>query len=285
MLTFSAQNNLAAAAAEQDPNDPIAYTQSYQNDLFYQTDKINFKGYDIEVVEKNDVGIPTQVKISKKGKVEILDLSQTKVKLTQEIEEKINTKYQIDDSKSYQILIQGIKNGKITKKTIKYQKIDKAILRDFEDCEFITLNSAYRIINLGSIFNRITDTFSISGAIKTFGQIMDDIEDGCGVLGNECLNLSQSLNIFLHINSIMASQNFYALGNFIIIDDTIIQQFAKHKPSTSSNHNNTSNSSSPKSKVVIQGLSDKIKKAKKKTSKSSFTKKTKKKKKIKSWKN
>ena len=52
MLTFSAQNNLAAVAAEQDPNDSISYTQAYQNDLFYQTDKINFKGYDIEVVEK-----------------------------------------------------------------------------------------------------------------------------------------------------------------------------------------------------------------------------------------
>lgn len=127
------------------------------------------------------------------------------------------------------------------------------------------------------MFNRIKDALSISGAFQTFGQIIDDIEDGCGVLGNECLNLTQSLHIFLLINSMMASQNFYPLGNFIFFEETIIQQFRKHTlPIPSLNNTSVSevsqtHSINSPSSVKIQG---KPKKLKKKTSKSFSSKKS-----------
>tara|TARA_Y100000590_G_scaffold157445_1_gene180962 strand:+ start:642 stop:1463 length:822 start_codon:yes stop_codon:yes gene_type:complete len=270
---------MAATVADQDPDDPVAFTKTYQEDLFRKTDKITFKGYKIEVSKKNAEGKVSEVKINKGGKVELLDLSQTKATLTREIEDKINEEYNIDKSKTYQIVVQGAKNGEVIEKKIQYQKVDAKLLRDFEDCDFITLKSAYRILNLSTIFSRIKESLSISGAFQTFGQIMDDIEDGCGVLGNECLNLSQSLHIFLLLNSMMASQNFYPLGNFIIFEETIIQQFRKHTlPVQSLNHTLESEESltsktSPSS-VKIQG---KPKKFKKKTSKSSSSKKSKKK--------
>ena len=279
MNNFSTLNHMAATVADQDPDDPVAFTKTYQDDLFHKTDKITFKGYKIEVSKKNAEGKVSEVKINKGGKVELLDLSQTKATLTREIEDKINEEYNIDKSKTYQIVVQGAKNGEVIEKKIQYQKVDAKLLRDFEDCDFITLKSAYRILNLSTIFSRIKESLSISGAFQTFGQIMDDIEDGCGVLGNECLNLSQSLHIFLLLNSMMASQNFYPLGNFIIFEETIIQQFRKHTlPVQSLNHTLESEESltsktSPSS-VKIQG---KPKKFKKKTSKSSSSKKSKKK--------
>ncbi len=279
MNNFSTLNHMAATVADQDPDDPVAFTKTYQEDLFRKTDKITFKGYKIEVSKKNAEGKVSEVKINKGGKVELLDLSQTKATLTREIEDKINEEYNIDKSKTYQIVVQGAKNGEVIEKKIQYQKVDAKLLRDFEDCDFITLKSAYRILNLSTIFSRIKESLSISGAFQTFGQIMDDIEDGCGVLGNECLNLSQSLHIFLLLNSMMASQNFYPLGNFIIFEETIIQQFRKHTlPVQSLNHTLESEESltsktSPSS-VKIQG---KPKKFKKKTSKSSSSKKSKKK--------
>ena len=258
MNNFSTLNNIVARVADQDPDDPVAFTQTYQDDLFHKTDKITFKGYKIEVSKKNAEGKVSEVKINKGGKVELLDLSQTKATLTRELEDKINEEYNIDKSKTYQIVIQGAKNGEVIEKKIKYQKVDAKLLRNFEDCDFITLKSAYRILNLGTIFSRIKDTLSISGAFQTFGQIMDDIEDGCGVLGNECLNLSQSLHIFLLLNSMMASQNFYPLGNFIIFEETIIQQFRKHTLPIQSLNNTLQSEESLTSKtspssVKIQG--------------------------------
>lgn len=277
MQDFATFNNLAAQVAEQNPDDPVAFTQAYQNDLFRQGNKITFKGYKIEVSKKNSEGQVTEVKIDKGGKLEILDLNQTKIKLTQELEHKINTEYHIDKSKTYQIVVQGAKDGKVIEKNIKYQKINTKLLRDFEDCDFITVKSAYRIINLSTIFIRIKNALSISGAFLTFGQIIDDIKEGCGVFGNECLNLSQSLHIFLLLNSMMASQNFYPLGNFIIFEEIIIQQFRKHSPSISTDllSVDLDNSIPSPSSVKIQG---KPKKFKQKTSKYSSSKKSKKKK-------
>ena len=66
---------MAVVVADKDPDVPVAYIETYQNDLFSKTDKINFKGYSIEVTQKSKEGAPSQVKINKRGQVDVLDLS------------------------------------------------------------------------------------------------------------------------------------------------------------------------------------------------------------------
>ena len=68
---------------------------------------------------------------------------------------------------------------------------------------------------------------SVSGILKEFGRVMDDIETNCGTLGTECLNLNDSFNIFMFINLFMLKNNFYPIGNYILVDNTIIQQYGK----------------------------------------------------------
>ena len=68
MQNFTTFNNLAAQTAQQDPDDPIAFTQAYQDDLFHKSNKITFKGYKIEVAKKNSQGLVSEVKINKDGK-------------------------------------------------------------------------------------------------------------------------------------------------------------------------------------------------------------------------
>ena len=44
MQTFNDYNNLAAKVALENPDDPKAYVETYQEDLFQTTNKIKIKG-------------------------------------------------------------------------------------------------------------------------------------------------------------------------------------------------------------------------------------------------
>lgn len=229
MLTLNDYNNLAAKVAEENPNDPKAYVETYQEDLFQTTNKIKIKGgYEVEAVDKFPNGKIKKVKITMDGLTESYNLQGAKLKFSQEIEKKIETKYQIKSNKSYYITVSGVKKGKIIEKKLKYDVITTDLLKDFLDSEFITIKSSYRVISLGNILERLSNMVSVSGVLKEFGRVMEDVESNCGMLGTECLNLKDSFNIFMVINSVMFKNNFYPIGNFILVDDTIIQQYGKN---------------------------------------------------------
>ena len=228
MQNFDNYNNLAAMGAEQDPDDPKAYIEAYQEGLFNKSNKVAIKGgYVVEALKREGDGTVKEVKITKNGHSELYNLSEAKAKFTQEIEKKIEKNYNIKSNKSYYITVSGIKNGKIIKKKLKYNFITTDLLQEFLNSEFITVKSEYRIINIGSVVNRLANMVSISGVLKEFGRVVEDIESNCGVLGTECLNLKNSFDIFMHINSVMFKNNFYPIGNYVLVDDMIIQVYGK----------------------------------------------------------
>ena len=228
MQNFDNYNNLAAMGAEQDPDDPKSYIEAYQEGLFKKTNKVAIKGgYIVEALEREPDGRIKEVKITKDGVTELYNLAETKAKFSQEIEKKIEKNYNIKSNKNYYITVSGIKKGKIIEKKLKYNVITNELLKDFLDSEFITIKSSYRVINLSSVLGRLSNMSSVTGVLKEFGRVMEDIETNCGILGTECLNLKDSFNIFMVINSIMFKNNFYPIGNYILVDDMIIQQYGK----------------------------------------------------------
>lgn len=218
-------NNQAAMIVGDDPNDISEYIKTYHRELFKENTKIKIRGYEVKGVKNSSNGEIDKVKISSNGISKEVDIKGAKSLFSEAIEKKIKEDYVVKKGKSYYITVSGVKNEEIIKKKLKYDKITTELLKDFLESNFITITSSYRLVSIGSMLSRIKNMFSFSGLISEFSTVMDDIESNCGLIGTECLNIEESLDTFIIINSVMFKNNFYPIGNYSIVDDTIIQQY------------------------------------------------------------
>lgn len=92
---------------------------------------------------------------------------------------------------------------------------------------YISIN--YRVININTITSKLINLTSIKGISNVISESVVDYEDKCGILGADCPNIKEGLEIFLYLKNKCFVDAVEEIGNITMSNDMMIQKYKKNE--------------------------------------------------------
>ena len=91
---------------------------------------------------------------------------------------------------------------------------------------YITVSTYYRVKALESAITRLGG-LNVMTFVKVFARIVDNVKDGCGGVGNNCLFLEEGVAFFNKMTNLLIENDYYPIGSLTMANEMMKQSYYK----------------------------------------------------------
>ena len=113
--------------------------------------------------------------------------------------------------------------------TLNYNHSNLKVILTHATTPYITVSTYYRVKALESQIARLGG-FNVMTFVKVFARIVDNISDGCGGSGENCLFLEEGVDFFNIMTNFLISNGYKPVGPVIMGNEMMKQSYYKPNP-------------------------------------------------------
>ena len=187
-------------------------------------DMMNMAGFGIEtdaakIVEVLDITSPSQLDNIKDATVqqEIVDPTLSSVASTY-----INkSQAQLHQTYKFKVFSSETKDVEL-----KYNHSNLQEILTHATTPYITVSTYYRVKALESAITRLGG-LNVMTFVKVVARIVDNVKDGCGGVGNNCLFLEEGVAFFNKMTNLLIENDYHPIGSLTMANEMMKQSYYK----------------------------------------------------------